>query len=222
MKRINVITVNLNNADGLLKTMKSVFRQTRFDLIDYIIIDGGSTDGSRELISDYELFFERIVSEKDKGIYNAMNKGIDLADDDYTIFLNSGDHFHCEDVVERMYAHLDKDIVYGDLCIHHIENPDETFIKEYASEIPADYFTYEALPHEAAFVRTDLLKRKRFREDYKIISDTIFFHEAIMDGQATYKHVDLVVTDFYLGGISSNVPKMLKEKERYFIEYNNI
>lgn len=116
---------------------------------------------------------------------------------------------------------LDADIVYGDLMIHQANPKDGCFLKEYLDAIPEDYFTYEALPHEAAFVRTGLLKQKPFepfREDYQIISDTIFFYESIFEDGATYKHVPCVVTDFYLGGVSSNYPKVELEKKRYFKE----
>jgi len=222
MKRINVITVNLNNKDGLRRTIESVIGQTCFNLIDYIVIDGGSTDGSKDVLEDYWSMLYHITSEKDSGIYNAMNKGIDVADDEYTIFLNSGDYFYGCDVVRKMCERLDADIVYGDLMIHQANPKDGCFKKEYTDEIPDDYFTYEALPHEAAFVRTDLLKRKRFREDYRIISDTIFFHEAIVEEKATYRHENCVVTNFFLGGVSSNYTKVEREKRRYFEEKGKI
>lgn len=211
-----MITVNLNNKKGLRWTMESVFDQTCFDQIDYIVIDGGSTDGSKDVIEDYWSMLYHFTSEKDKGIYNAMNKGIDAANDEYCIFLNSGDTFYKTNVVEMMCEHLDADIVYGDLMIYQANLKDGCFLKEYTDVIPADYFTYEALPHEAAFIRTDLLKRKHFREDYRIISDTIFFHEAIVEDKATYRHEPCIVTNFYLGGVSSDYPKLEREKRRYF------
>jgi glycosyltransferase involved in cell wall biosynthesis len=214
--KISIITINLNNKEGLESTVRSVISQTYFDKVEYIIIDGGSTDGSVDVILDNERFFKYWVSEPDNGIYNAMNKGVKMASGDYCLFLNSGDHFHSDDAIERMYGHLDRDIVYGDLCIHQGNPSDGYFIKNYTDTIPDDYFIYEAVPHEAAFVRTDLLRRKGFREDYRIISDTIFFHESIVVDKASYRHVDCVVTDFYLGGVSSDMPRLLEEKERFF------
>lgn len=218
MKRINVITVNLNNKDGLRRTIESVLLQSYINLIDYVVIDGGSTDGSKDVIEDYWSMLYHFTSEKDSGIYNAMNKGIDAANCEYTIFLNSGDTFYDSNVVELMCKNLDADIVYGNLMIHQANPKDGCFLKEYTDVVPDDYFTYEALPHEAAFVRTDLLKQKRFREDYRIISDTIFFHEAIVDEKATYRHENCVVTNFFLGGVSSDYSKVEREKRRYFKE----
>ncbi len=90
--KLSIITVNLNNKDGLQKTIDSVISQT-FKDFEWIVIDGGSTDGSKELIEKYSDYISYWVSEPDKGIYNAMNKGIKVAKGDYLEFLNSGDIF---------------------------------------------------------------------------------------------------------------------------------
>ena len=89
---ISIITINLNNKDGLKRTIESVINQNKFDIIEYIIIDGGSTDGSVDIIKEYNDKITYWVSEKDKGIYNAMNNGIKASSGDYLLFLNSGDH----------------------------------------------------------------------------------------------------------------------------------
>ena len=133
MKKISVITINLNNREGLETTIKSVVGQTCFDDIEYIVIDGGSTDVSVDVIREYERFIKQWVSERDNGIYNAMNKGLQMVTGEYTIFLNSGDWFHSPDAIEVMILLLDKDIVYGDLRIHR-ENG-RYFTKKYMSEI---------------------------------------------------------------------------------------
>jgi len=212
--KVSVITINLNNRDGLKKTIESVVGQTRFCDIEYIVVDGGSTDGSLDVILDNMRYFKHWRSEKDGGIYNAMNKGLQMATGEYTIFLNSGDWFHTPDTIEVMQYLLDADIVYGDLRIHREKG--RCFTKKYMGEISYYYFTWEALPHEAAFVKTSLYKTIRFREDYKILSDSIFFHEAINLCGASYKHVKCIVTDFCLGGISSNEELLKEERLRYF------
>ena len=109
---ISIITINLNNKDGLKRTIESVINQTRFDIIEYIIIDGGSTDGSVDLIKQYQDKISYWVSEKDTGIYNAMNKGIDVSTGEYSLYLNIGDYFNSYDIIEKVYDELDKDIVY--------------------------------------------------------------------------------------------------------------
>lgn len=211
---ISVVTVNLNNKEGLEKTIKSVIGQSYFDRLEYVVIDGNSSDGSKDIIEKYKKYLSYYVSEEDKGIYNAMNKGIDAVNGEYTIFLNSGDYFHSSDIIEKVYNELDKDIVYGDLNIHKVNG--KTFIKKHLDIIPNNFFKREAIPHEATFTKTELLKKKKFNENYKIISDTIFFYEAILKDKVSYKHIDYVITDFYLGGVSSNLRELVKEKNAFF------
>ena len=124
--KLSIITINYNNADGLRKTLVSVVAQTYPD-IEHIVIDGGSTDGSVEVIKDYVNQFKiddrRLkidwVSEKDNGIYHAMNKGIRKASGEYIQILNSGDKLAAPDVTERMVAAVEKaeypELLYGNM-----------------------------------------------------------------------------------------------------------
>ena len=99
--KYSIITINYNNADGLRRTIESVVSQTYADY-EYLIIDGGSTDGSVNAIKEYEDKISYWVSEKDGGIYNAMNKGVKVAHGEYLIFMNSGDVFYNDRVIERI------------------------------------------------------------------------------------------------------------------------
>jgi len=111
--KLSIITVNLNNAEGLRKTIESVVSQTYTDY-EYIIIDGGSTDGCVEIIKQYEDKITYWVSEPDKGIYNAMNKGILKAKGEYCQFLNSGDWLIKESILHDIFSILPiADIIYG-------------------------------------------------------------------------------------------------------------
>ena len=115
MAKVSIITVNYNNNEGLQKTFDSVFAQTYVDF-DYLVIDGGSNDGSRELIESNKDKLAYWLSEKDRGIYDAMNKGIDNAKGEYLLFLNSGDYLYNKDVLREVAeSGLDADIVYGDI-----------------------------------------------------------------------------------------------------------
>src|SRR5688572_27521016 len=100
MPKISIITINYNNLDGLKRTVDSVVNQT-WQEFEYIVIDGGSTDGSGAYIESKSKHFHYWVSEPDKGIYNAMNKGIVKATGEYLLFLNSGDHFFNDTVLEK-------------------------------------------------------------------------------------------------------------------------
>ena len=108
---LTIITVNLNNREGLQRTIDSVVEQTFTDY-EWIVIDGGSTDGSRELIEQYADHFTYLVSEPDKGIYNAMNKGIAHAKSDWLQFLNSGDWLTEKDVLNNVFSQRLKVILF--------------------------------------------------------------------------------------------------------------
>src|SRR4051794_8231071 len=116
---ISIITINLNNANGLLRTIKSVLNQTdkRFQ---FTVIDGGSTDNSLEHLEEYKQYFHYWISVKDKGIYDAMNKGIMNSTGQYCLFLNSGDWLINNDVVKHVLPYLSHfDVISGNLEIYH-------------------------------------------------------------------------------------------------------
>lgn len=206
-KKINIVTINLNNKSGLEKTINSVINQTFFDKINYIIIDGGSIDGSIDIIDRYKDYLSYYVSEKDNGIFNAMNKGVSFCNGEYVQFLNSGDNLHDNKVIENIYNELTEDVVYGNMLVEPLK--EKILITKY------DFFGDWFMPHPSTFTKVDLLKKKKLSENYKIISDWIYYYEYICINKLPYKHIDLIVTDFYGGGVSSNHEECLKEEEKY-------
>lgn len=221
-KKINVVTINLNNKIGLENTISSVINQTFFDKINYIIIDGGSTDGSVDVIENNEKKLAFWVSEKDKGLYNAMNKGIDAANGEYILFLNSGDEFYDNQSIEKCYNFLDKDIVYGNLFVDDKEKKyiKNSLVKKYPDVVTHKYMVYDTLPHNGSFIKLELIKKENYIEDFKIISDWAWFYNKIINDRCSYKHIDVVVSKFYLGGVSSDENAIRKEKIRFFKEYD--
>ncbi len=212
--KLSIITVNFNNKDGLQKTIDSVICQTWKDY-EWIIIDGGSTDGSKELIEQYQEHFAYWCSELDQGVYNAMNKGISRAKGDYLNFLNSGDCFHNPDVLSNIFQRkISEDIIYGNL---NYVFKDKSFVDKYPSQLSFHYFLYLSIGHPASFIRSTLLK-DGYREDFKIISDWYKFLEWFREGR-TFYHVDAVISDFDTAGMSSkNIDIIKKEKEKAFDE----
>ena len=193
---ISVITINYNNDDGLRKTIDSVVNQ-KYDDYEYIIIDGGSTDDSVEIIKDYADRIAYWVSEPDKGIYNAMNKGIDVANGDYCIFMNSGDAFCDTRTIERLVAlGLNADIICGNTIMPHRQEPpkDITFSSLYSG----------SLCHQCAFIRTELMKKYKYDEKYKIVSDRKFFVQALILDNCSYKTVDVDIVEYDINGFSAN------------------
>jgi glycosyltransferase involved in cell wall biosynthesis len=199
---ITIITINYNNKAGLYKTIQSVLLQD-YENIDYIIIDGGSNDGSKELLKVYEDKLYYSVSERDNGIYNAMNKGIKKAKGDYILFLNSGDYFKNKTVISALVnGGNNADIIYGDILLQ-----DKNQLKEviYPDKITFKFFLLNSLPHASALIRSSLFDIVGlYNETYKISSDWEFYLLALAKHNCSYKHVKIFVTIFGLEGISSN------------------
>ncbi|MDR1091146.1 MAG: glycosyltransferase [Prevotella sp.] len=210
--KVSVITVNYNNATGLEKTIKSVISQSYRDF-EYIVIDGGSTDGSREILESFSDQITYWVSEPDKGIYNAMNKGIRQAKGEYLHFLNSGDMYAGEDVLNRAFSGKK----YNAHILRGMQTPHTYRWDNFGDRNVTLYDLYvDALRHQATFIKRQLFdKYGLYDENYKIVSDWKFFLKAIIAGEPTaFLNFDVMVFD--MNGISSNPANqdaMYKERE---------
>ena len=213
-KKISIITINYNDKEGLRDTINSVIDQTWQDF-EFLVIDGNSTDGGKEVISEFESKIDYWVSEPDKGVYNAMNKGIRAANGDFVIFLNSGDVFHKFDVLEKVNGTINNDygIYYGDVII---KKPSSERHKRYPKKLSFSYFYTNALCHQTCFIKRSLFETYfYYNEDYKIYADGEFFIYTICAKNVPYKHLDMIVSIYDFTGISSN-PKygQIHEMER--------
>lgn len=217
---LSIITINYNNAIGLEKTMQSVLSQT-YTEFEYIVIDGGSDDGSVNVIKRLEGGFgNRLhwVSEPDKGIYNAMNKGIRLSGGDYLEFLNSGDCLVDEKVVGRMVDELKKrrcpSIIYGNMLKSMSDGRilrDRCFAGE---DITLQGMYHGCLNHSPAYIKRSLFdKYGLYDESLRICSDWKWYLQSIVLGEERPVYVDLDVTLFDMTGISET-NKDLLESER--------
>lgn len=212
MPKISIITINYNNARGLEKTIESVVAQNYCDL-EYIIIDGGSTDESVEIIKKNKTVINKWISEKDNGVYNALNKGIKIATGDYLLFLNSGDHFYNSEVLNLNTKHIDvQDIIIFDI---HLYGLGKDYIHRHPDELHFSFLFEETFAHQSVFIKRSLFDEiGLYDENLKIVSDWKFFIYAIVSG-ATYKFVHNVLSTFYFGGISSTVQgTRIRQKER--------
>lgn len=211
--KISVITINYNNSEGLLKTIKSVVNQS-YNNIEFIIIDGGSNDASLNFIKNYQKEINYWVSEKDEGIYDAMNKGVLVAKGDYIIFMNSGDTFYNKRVIED-FINLNptEDIIYGNIFIKYLNG--ESKIKKMPEQLTVGNSYNFTITHQAIFHKASLFTEKKYSTKYKLISDWIFYNEAIFLDSASYKYVDLVIANYKSGGISSNVKLAEIERKKY-------
>ncbi len=218
---LTIITINRNNFVGLEKTMRSVAAQVGGDF-EYIVIDGASTDGSVEVIRSFESSLgERLkwISEPDKGIYNAMNKGIGMATGDYLQFLNSGDSLVSDDIMKRMTEALRSkgypSILYGNMLK---DMPGGKAMRDRCfagREISFLGFYTGSLNHSSAYIRRSLFNRYgMYDEGLKIVSDWKWFLQAIVLGGEKPVYVDMDVTLFDMNGISEKSKALAKSERR--------
>ena len=215
--KISIITINYNNADGLRRTIASVVAQT-YPEIEYIVIDGGSKDGSREEIKKHEEKIAYWISEPDSGIYNAMNKGIRQASGDYCIFMNSGDVFFSPTVLLEASAYLKsgKDIYNGN-SVYLKDGKRITWYRKGNTDNSLSFFYGSSICHPATFIRTGLLKEIEYDESLRIVSDWKFWLQACLR-HSSYEAIDVNVCCFELGGISNSNKKLHEEERQKVLE----
>lgn len=201
--KLSIITINLNNAIGLRKTINSVINQT-FSDFEYIIVDGGSTDNSVEIIKEFENKIAYWVSEPDTGIYNAMNKGIIKANGDYLQFLNSGDWLVNNSIIELFFHDsISCDLLYGNIIM---VKPDGKLQINYGTggaEITFLTFYFGFMIHSSSFIRRDLFSiYGLYDENLRIVSDWKFYLIAfgLNPSKIIYKNIEVSYYD--LSGIS--------------------
>ena len=203
-----IITVNYNNKNGLETTIKSVLSQTCKDY-EYIIIDGGSTDGSVDVIRKYADHIAYWVSEPDNGIYHAMNKGIAKAKGEYLNFMNSGDCFYHEHVLQQMQDKLDCDITEGSVY----DSSTKQFSYKSTSNPTMLFFYRGGLGHQACFIRRELLKETPYDENLRLASDWKFFVQILIVNNGSIRYLDEFVARYDTEGLSSNNPKMMRQEK---------
>ena len=183
--KYSIITVNYNNKEGLRKTIESVIHQSFRDF-EFIVIDGGSTDGSAEVLKEYDKDISYWVSEKDNGIYNGMNKGIARAKGDYLNFMNSGDIFYNNNVLQQVEElHLTQDIIIG-RDYHFNEETHQGFATILPTRISMVTLYMQALPHQSTFYKRTLFDKYYYDESLKLVADHKFNIQKIcIEGHST-------------------------------------
>lgn len=214
MKKVSVITVCYNAEVDLRRTIDSVLRQT-YTNFEYIVVDGGSVDDSLELLQELEAQFISkgipftFISEKDRGTYDAMNKGADMATGEWINYMNAGDCFYSDTTLEDFFScHISNDIgvCYGNTLQ----------IYDFGSGIsqPKDFFNNSTMPfiHQSAFVRTKLMRKYRFNLKFKIVADFDFFFR-LRNDKIMFQYIPITVSR-YNGqyGLSATNPLLLHKE----------
>ena len=220
--KFSIITINYNNLAGLVKTINSVIDQSLKNF-EFIIIDGGYTDGSKEYIQEKNECIDYWVSESDNGFYHAMNKGIKMAKGEYCLFLNSGDEFYDNEVVSKIYKNIyTEDILVFDSILY--ENCKTK--TNHPEKMTLSYLWNDTICHQSALIKTDLLLKFKYDETLKIVSDWKLFILLFFKYNCSFRKINQIITIHHLDGISAD-PKnfQLIKEERDFVlrnEFNQI
>lgn len=205
--KLSIITINRNNVIGLKKSIDSVVEQS-FGDFEYIIVDGASADGSVDLIKELSSTYKRDlkwVSEPDSGIYNAMNKGIKMASGEYLLFLNSGDCLADTGILEKIgLEEFEYDVICGNAIMSESKYHKEVLYNS-PVDLRASHLLKSHLSHQASFIKKQLFFDICFYDEtYRVISDWIFFIQALLFNNGTYKHIDLIISICETEGVSLN------------------
>ncbi|MDO9000948.1 MAG: glycosyltransferase family 2 protein [Bacteroidota bacterium] len=205
---LSIITVNLNNCSGLEKTINSVINQNT-NIFEHIIIDGCSNDGSVGVIKNNSEKITYWVSEKDNGIYDAMNKGVKAAKGDYCLFLNSGDVFNDKDTINQLAKeNLFGDIVNFNAFVVGVSQP-KTLVRSKKTIRFYDFYKHTII-HQATLIKKELfMSVGLYNESLKIVADWEFFLKALFIKNCTYQSFDIILSVFDSDGISSR-PENIK------------
>jgi glycosyltransferase involved in cell wall biosynthesis len=207
---VTVVTVVRNGEKTLEETILSVINQT-YTNVEYIIVDGASNDCTLDIIRKYEDKIDYWISEPDKGIYNAMNKGIDLATGEWINFINAGDGYYSNTVLQNIFEteEIDADIIYGDTL--HVYVFDSFVLKAMPLNSIFNKFPFG---HPSSFVRTKMIKMIKYDETYKCSGDYHFFYNCYISNKK-FRYYPLVVAKFEAeSGVSSSYPLVAYEDAR--------
>lgn len=207
--KITIITVSYNAVTSIEPTILSVINQT-YPNIEYIVIDGGSNDGTVDIIKKYQNKISYWVSEPDKGIYDAMNKGIRMATGDWINFMNAGDTFFCDTSLNLLFIPEPDsgiDIIYGDTEFiyafgRYVRQPAELEKLKYGM----------IFCHQSSFVKADLLKKQNYNTKYKICADYDFFYSCLKE-RKTFQYIPHTISVFDARNGLSSVNRIARERE---------
>lgn len=219
MPKLSVITIVYNNVRDIERTINSVINQT-FEDIEYIIVDGKSTDGTFDIIEKYRKHFSKIVSEPDQGIYDAMNKGIALATGDYLLFMNSGDEIYDKNTVSNIFsAQAGADIYYGETEMY---NDNWESLGKRRHQAPKQFnwksFRYGmSISHQAIYIRRNIIEPYDLK--YKYSADIDWIIKAAKKA-SNIVNVNQYVAKYLVGGMSKKKHReSLKERFDIFSKY---
>jgi glycosyltransferase involved in cell wall biosynthesis len=214
--QFSVISVCWNEGESIRRTCESI-RTQNHNNFEWIVIDGKSTDSTLDILNKYSTEISTLISEPDYGIYNAMNKGIELAKGDYLVFLNGGDQFCNNETLNLIATAPQMDIIYGNLITTHSNGTE--IVETFPDKLEPNYLLWGWLPHPASFIRQRLFNDFGiYDESFQIAGDYDLFARFLSHNSTTHHHINQPLSIFSTGGISTN-PSHRKQldKERHLI-----
>lgn len=213
MNKVSIVTVVYNAEDEIERTIVSTINQT-YNNYEYIIIDGGSSDGTLSIIDKYKSKIDIIVSEKDNGVYDAMNKGANYSQGEWIVYMNAGDTFANENTLIEIFGSnynlSGVDVIYGDMKSCYISAPLIIRAK------PLKTLKYRmAFCHQSSYVRSDIMKQNPFNLEYKYVADFDFFNKLYIRNK-NFLYIPIVMTNYYPeGGLTNNhILSVMREENR--------
>lgn len=199
-KKITIITVVFNAILYLEETIKSILSQD-YNNIEYIIIDGESKDGTVNIIRKYEKYISYWISESDNGIYDAMNKGIDIATGEWINFMNAGDTFYSNDTISTVINNLQSntDLISGNIYYFDDKNEKKYLRQEEINYPMQNMFCY----HQSLFTKTSIMKDIKFSTEFKVSGDYDFVLKCYMKNYK-FQYLDIPIANFRAGGMAES------------------
>ena len=214
---VSVITVCKNEEDYYLKNLDSIITQS-FSNYELIVVDGASEQKTLDIISEYKQFIHQFISEKDEGIYHAMNKGLNMSNGDYVIFMNGGDQFFDNNSLELIVQKIGYDLVYGQAKL-----AESDFVFSPSDHLSMKFFRKNMLPHHATMYRKSLFEEfGNYNESYKIAGDYEFNVRLFAHKQPSYCYINAPLAILDTNGVSSSKNTRSLRKKRKSSRKNEI
>lgn len=218
--KVSIITIAYNNLEGLKVTYESIRRQT-FSDYEWLVVDGGSTDGTKQFLEEHDSELAYWCSEPDKGVYNAQNKGTRHATGEYCIYMNSGDSFFADDVLEKVFdSQTDADVIYGNWMLVFQNGKTRLGVAPEVADIA--YFFDDNMCHQSMLIRRSAVLERPYDESFRIYADWEEWLALVVTGK-TFRKIDMTICNFMVGGISTgdNASETLKQERKAEIKRIN-
>ncbi len=209
----SIITVCYNEVHNIKKTIDSIISQT-YNSFELIIVDGGSTDGTKDIILQYEQNIAWWCSEKDLGTYNAMNKAVPHASGEYVLFMNAGDWLYNNKVLENVIkSGITTDVIEGYVICPSTKKR----VREKYEDLYAHLFA-DTLSHQGSFIKKELLLAHPYDENYKLVADWKFWIETLILEKHSYAFIETNIAYYDMTGISSSHKAVAEERDKVYNE----